>query len=128
MCHCARTGRRLAYEGMNEASPIDRGENTRIVWLAVLLFLGILAIAAYWYPIQRISQYDDINYNEGWNTYRADMAGPRDPLYRLPPRFTVTNYPPLSFYLLGFLGKLMGSYTAAGRLIALMSCAFLVLA
>ena len=86
-----------------------------------------MALTALWYPVQRISQYADINYNEGWNTYRADMAARGDPLYGLPPRFTATNYPPLSFHLVGFLGRFLG-YTVAGRWIALASFAFLAIA
>jgi len=92
------------------------------------LFLGVGALASVWYPVQRISQRADINYNEGWNTYRAHMAAHAEPLYRLPPKYTVTNYPPLSFHLLGFLGSFMGGYTAAGRWIALGSMAFLAFA
>jgi len=94
----------------------------------VLLFLGVGALVSIWYPVQRISQLADINYNEGWNAYRADMAAHAQPLYSLPPKFTVTNYPPLSFHLLGFLGKFMGGYLAAGRWIALGSMAFLAFA
>jgi hypothetical protein len=99
----------------------------RVIWLAVLSFLGLLTLVALWYPVQRISQSADINYNEGWNTYRADMAAHGDPLYALPPQFAVTNYPPLSFHFLGFLGKRAGGFTAAGRWTALASLAFLAI-
>jgi hypothetical protein len=99
----------------------------RVIWLAVLSFLGFLTLVALWYPVQRISQSADINYNEGWNTYRADMAAHGDPLYALPPQFAVTNYPPLSFHFLGFLGKRVGGFTAAGRWTALASLAFLAI-
>src|ERR1700676_4064641 len=68
------------------ASQSDRATSTHIVWFAVLLLLCALALTALWYPVQRISQYADINYNEGWNTYRADMAARGDPLYARPPR------------------------------------------
>jgi hypothetical protein len=100
----------------------------RLLWPAVLFFLGVLTLAALWYPVQRISQSADINYNEGWNTYRAEMAAHGDPLYARPPQFAVTNYPPLSFHFLGFLGKRWGGFTAAGRWAALASLAFLAIA
>src|ERR1700733_10697646 len=132
---CTGTGHRLAYEGwgarpsapndaivephqirpavgsrMNGVSRTDAAPSLRVIWLAVLAILGVLTLAALWYPIQRISQSADINYNEGWNTYRADIAARGEPLYSQPPRFTVTNYPPLSFHILGFLGKLLGGF------------------
>jgi hypothetical protein len=99
----------------------------RVIWLAVLSLLGVLTLTALWYPVQRISQYADINYNEGWNTYRADVAAHGDRLYGLAPQFAVTNYPPLSFHFLGFLGKRVGGFTAAGRWTALASLAFLAI-
>jgi uncharacterized membrane protein len=44
------------------------------------------------------------------------MALPgRDPWIR----FISTNYPPLSFYIVGFAGILTGDYIVAGRLISL---------
>src|ERR1700733_10188169 len=150
---CTGTGHRLAYEGwgarpsapndaivephqirpavgsrMNGVSRTDAAPSLRVIWLAVLAILGVLTLAALWYPIQRISQSADINYNEGWNTYRADIAARGEPLYSQPPRFTVTNYPPLSFHILGFLGKLLGGFTAAGRWTALASLLFLAVA
>jgi hypothetical protein len=103
-------------------------ERIRLIWRAVLALLAVLTLAAVWYPIQRISQVADINYNEGWNTYRSAMAAHGDPLYGQPPAFTVTNYPPLSFHILGFLGKYLGGFTAAGRWTALASLAFLAIA
>ncbi len=105
-----------------------RPSGSGFVWFAALVLLSVLAIAALWFPLQRISQSADINYNEGWNSYRADMAAHGDPLYAAPPRFTVTNYPPLSFHFLGFLGKFSGDFTAAGRWTALVSLAFLAFA
>ena len=113
---------------MNGVSRTDAAPSLRVIWLAVLAILGVLTLAALWYPIQRISQSADINYNEGWNTYRADIAARGEPLYSQPPRFTVTNYPPLSFHILGFLGKLLGGFTAAGRWTALASLLFLAVA
>src|SRR5271156_4019633 len=112
----------------NPVNQDDRAPNIRVVRLAVLAFLGVLTLAALWYPIQRISQYADINYNEGWNTYRADIAARGEPLYSQRPRFTVTNYPPLSFHILGFLGKFLGGFTAAGRWTALVSLLVLAVA
>jgi len=93
------------------------------VWFVAFLMVACLAVAALWYPVQRISQFADINYNEGWNVYKADMTARGVPLYAVPPGFTATDYPPLSFHLIGFLGKFMGGFLAAGRWIALGSLA-----
>ncbi len=112
----------------NRADEVHRPASIRIVWLALLLLLGMCALAALWYPVLRISQYSDINYNEGWNTYRAQMAALGEPLYGQPPRFTVTNYPLLSFHVLGLLGRWVGGFTAAGRWLALASLVLLALA
>jgi hypothetical protein len=95
--------------------------------VAALVLLGVLTLAALWYPVRRISQREDINYNEGWNAYRAQAVVHGDALYSAPPAFTVTNYPPLSFHLLAFFGKFLGGYTAAGRWLSLASLAFLSL-
>jgi hypothetical protein len=113
---------------MNKPIQSDGARSIHFVWLPAILLMALITLAAFWYPVQRISQYADINYNEGWNTYRADMAARGNPLYGLPPRFTVTNYPPLSFHFLGFLGKFMGGFTSAGRWIALASLVFLAIA
>jgi hypothetical protein len=109
------------------ASPSNSSAGARIVWLAALLLLGAITFAAFFYPVVRISQYADINYNEGWNTYRADIAAHGDPLFGQRPRFTVTNYPPLSFHIVGFVGRFMSGSTAAGRWISLLSLAFLAI-
>lgn len=112
---------------MTELRPGNPSAGSRIVWLAALLLLGAITLAAFWYPLRRIPQYADINYNEGWNTYRAEIAAQGDPLYGQRPGFTVTSYPPLSFHLVGFFGRFLGGSTAAGRWISLLSLAFLAI-
>ncbi len=64
--------------------------------------------------------------NEGWNAYHALAAMSGHPLYPHAPAMMVNNYPPLSFYLIGALGKLTGDEIVAGRLVSL--AAFLVMA
>ena len=50
------TTKRLQPSNESAAAQGHRALKTRLIWLAVLLFLGILAIAAHWYPVQRIFQ------------------------------------------------------------------------
>jgi len=55
--------------------------------------------------------------NEGWNAYHALAAVGRGALY--PHDGMTNNYPPLSFYVVGALGKSLGDAIIAGRLVSL---------
>ena len=59
--------------------------------------------------------------NEGWNAFQALRALGNGPLY--PPQGSLTgnNYPPLSFFIVGWVGRLTGDVIVAGRLVALVS-------
>lgn len=57
--------------------------------------------------------------NEGWNAYHALAAMTGGALY--PHGLMVNNYPPLSFYVVGILGKSLGDFIIAGRLVSLVS-------
>jgi hypothetical protein len=59
--------------------------------------------------------------NEGWNAYYALTAMSGGLLYPQTNSFLINNYPPLSFLLVGLLGKALGDYIVAGRVIALAS-------
>jgi hypothetical protein len=74
-----------------------------------------------WYPLQRTSAHLEVAYVEGWNSYQDQMALRGIPLYGAPPKFTVLNYPPLSFHIIGFLGRFTGNLTAIGRWASLVS-------
>ncbi|MFO0936500.1 MAG: glycosyltransferase family 39 protein [Gemmataceae bacterium] len=80
------------------------------------VFLAVLFLA---WPTYRTFLRIEIDVNESWNAYFADAAMGQFPLY--PPRdqFITNNYPPLSFYLVGTLGKLSGDSILAGRLLSL---------
>ena len=63
-----------------------------------------------------------LNANEGWNAYHAADVIAGRPLYPSPPGLVVTNYPPLSFYLVGALGQAInGDVMLAGRVLSLLS-------
>ncbi len=87
-------------------------------WIAALGFLA-LALAtvwvrtfpAAWAPISQV-------YNEGWNAYHAVAAVTGGVLYPPPESFVFNNYPPLSFYLVGWAGELAGNPLTAGRILA----------
>jgi hypothetical protein len=63
----------------------------------------------------------EIDGTEGWNAYLADAALGRMPLYPSPDKLITNNYPPLSYYLVGGVGRLLGDPLLAGRLISLVA-------
>lgn len=64
--------------------------------------------------------------NEGWNAYHAAAAMGGGSPYPPPQSFLTNNYPPLSFYIVGALGRAVGDLIIAGRLVSL--AAFLAVA
>ena len=59
--------------------------------------------------------------NEGWNAYHAQAAMAGGPLYPDSGSFLFNNYPPLSFYVVGALGRLVGDDIVAGRIVSLLA-------
>lgn len=60
-------------------------------------------------------------YNEGWNAYHAAAAFTGGTLYYPPGALVANNYPPLSFYLAGWVGSLVGDALLGGRYVAFLS-------
>ncbi len=100
------------------------GETPSDTWLstAVNCFMVATLLALIWFPIRRTFTNVEINYNEGWNAYRAAMVASGIPLYGAPPHGfgTGTAYPPVSFHLIGWLGT-PSTFTATGRWVSLIS-------
>jgi hypothetical protein len=75
-------------------------------------------------PAFIIFRHVPLLYNEGWNAYfavRAVTAG-AGPLYPPAGDLVFNNYPPLSFYLVGWVGRwVTGDMIVAGRIVALVS-------
>jgi len=92
----------------------------QIPWRIAFALLALLAILVLWFPLSRMGVQYATNYNEGFNTQMAHAAISGVRLYGAPPLFVYTTYPPLSFYLIGVLGKLTGDINAAGRWISLL--------
>lgn len=87
--------------------------------LTALLGLGCAAVLARIAAV--IFLHVPLDPNEGWNAYHslAGMSG--GALYPPLDSFLFNNYPPLSFYIVGALGKLIGDHVFAGRLISLLA-------
>ena len=59
--------------------------------------------------------------NEGWNAFQAARAIVAGLLYPPPGSLTGNNYPPVSFFIVGGIGHLIGDAIVAGRIVALVS-------
>jgi hypothetical protein len=100
------------------------GDGTRDKWLSTIVICLMIAtmIALFWLPLRRTFANVEVNYNEGWNTYRADMVAKRVPLYGAPPSGfeSWTSYPPISFHLISMLGT-ANTFLLVGRVVSVIS-------
>lgn len=90
------------------------------MWVAIAL-LAAVWLSATIGPGYALFRWIPNGYNEGWNAYWAQLAWSGGPLYPAVDSPISNNYPPLSFYIVGALGKLLGDNIFAGRLLALVS-------
>jgi hypothetical protein len=91
---------RPAQSGLPPGYCSSRAFTTALAVLAVLT-----AVYAAW-PLWRAVFPLEIEVDDVWNAYNADAAfGPRA-LYSPAVALIANNYPPLSFYLIGFLSRL----------------------
>jgi hypothetical protein len=85
------------------------------IWVAALA----VALALLWLAsVAGLQTYR--SYNEGWNAYHAVAAMTGGALYPRPPSLMANNYPPLSFYIVGLTGKVVGDMIVAGRIVSLL--------
>src|SRR5882757_2792450 len=90
------------------------------VWCALLaMALAVLALLAR--NILAIPLLVPLDPNEGWNAAHALAAMAGHALYPHSDSLMVNNYPPLSFYLVGELGRLTGDPIIAGRVLSLIA-------
>ena len=77
---------------------------------AVHLIL-LMVVAAYFlaWPLWRAQYLIEIWPTEGWNAYLQDAAAAGLPIYPPPGSLVGNNYPPLSFYAIGFIGRMLGA-------------------
>ena len=92
--------------------------------LQTILIWSIAALAALFlvWPVWRAFFPMEIWGNEGWNAYHADAAM-RGAAQLYPPNdgLVANNYPPLSYYMMGWLGGLFGDPLYAGRAVSILS-------
>jgi hypothetical protein len=93
---------------------------TALLWAAIAgLAVACISVAAP--PSYALFRCIPNGYNEGWNAYWAEVAWQGGQLYPAVNSPISNNYPPLSFYLVGALGRVVGDNIFAGRLLALVS-------
>lgn len=93
---------------------------TALLWVAIAgLAIACISVAAP--PSYTLFRWIPNGYNEGWNAYWAEVAWHGGQLYPAVDSPISNNYPPLSFYLVGALGRVVGDNIFAGRLLALAS-------
>jgi hypothetical protein len=80
--------------------------------------LAGLAAVLLAYPLVRSFWDFEIDINEGWNAYHALLAMAGRSIYVHDSPYYFNNYPPLSFYVVGALGRLLGDPVLAGRLVS----------
>lgn len=95
---------------------------TRAHRWTVLALAGLSAVM-FAYPVLRIGANFEIDYNEGWNVYLQGLVTRGISPYAGAGELFFNNYPPLSFYLVGFVGKLVGDTLLAGRLLSVLALA-----
>jgi hypothetical protein len=81
------------------------------------MMLAVLAAIYLAWPIWRATLPLQIDQNEGWNGYFADAARNGAGLYGN--ELTINNYPPLSFYVVGYLSAFTFDAVYVGRLLSL---------
>ena len=87
--------------------------------IAYLCALGALATYYMVWPVWRAQYPLEIWFTESWNAYHQDVAAAGLRLYPGADQLVVNNYPPLSFYAIGWLGKLFGDNLFVGRAISI---------
>ena len=97
----------------------------RYATAAEVMLLALLAAYFMVWPLWRAGFPIEIAQNEGWNAYHADAAMGAAPLYPSPDSLIVNNYPPLSFYAVGWLSQAFGDALYVGRVLSLVAVAVL---
>ncbi|HEY3785392.1 MAG TPA: glycosyltransferase family 39 protein [Steroidobacteraceae bacterium] len=93
----------------------------RLLQALVLGAMALAILAVILGPLHRLPLWMPRDENEGWNAFQALAALSGAVLYPPFDAFVTNNYPPLSFYIVGALGRVLGDNIVAGRVIALLS-------
>lgn len=105
---------------MNGATPQLQQKIAGAIPPLVTALFAVVCIVGLWRVLAVIGLHVSLDPNEGWNAYLAAAAMAGHP-YPDAHGYIVNNYPPLSFYMVGVFGHLVGDNIIAGRIIALIA-------
>lgn len=86
------------------------------------IYVAVLAILVLYFliwPVWRAQFLIEIWPTEAWNAYFQDAAAAGRTLYPAADQLIGNNYPPLSFYAIGYLGNLFGDNLFVGRAVSI---------
>lgn len=108
---------------MSLASPNSSADGVRPARALAVMCALLMAISIFFVvrATASIGVRYTLDYNEGWNAYHAQAAMDGGALYPAPPSFMYNNYPPISYYVIGTVGKALGDNITAGRLVSVLS-------
>jgi hypothetical protein len=109
------------------AEPLAPLRVPRLFWPVALSLAGLMAAVLLVEPLEGMFTRGATNYNEGWNSYHQQEAEQGKPLYGARPGWVSTNYPPISFHLVGLASRLTGDVNQTGRWVALLSLALVAM-
>jgi hypothetical protein len=100
---------------------IDARLSATLYWCGLVL-IGAAVISGLIAPALTLARFVPLDPNEGWNAFFSQIAMHGGSLYPEPAGSPIINvYPPLSFYVVGVVGQLIGDNIFAGRSVALLS-------
>jgi hypothetical protein len=88
------------------------------LWFGLLTALVVILFAS---RVWLIPEHFSTDPDEGWNAFQAARALGGGALYPSPYALTGNNYTPLSFYLVGWFGRMVGDPIVAGRIASLIA-------
>jgi hypothetical protein len=88
------------------------------------IYVAVLAVLVVYFliwPVWRAQFLIEIWPTEAWNGYFQDAAAGGSRLYPPTDALIGNNYPPLSFYAIGYLGQLLGDNLYVGRAVSIVA-------
>jgi hypothetical protein len=102
------------------SAPAPAAHHARLTLILIWSIAAFAALFLVW-PVWRAFLPLEVWGNEGWNAYHADAAMRGNGLYPPPDGLVANNYPPLSYFLIGWLGRLFGDPLYVGRALSLLA-------
>jgi hypothetical protein len=95
---------------------------SKMLYWSGLALIGAAVVSGLIRPLATLARYVPLDPNEGWNAFFAQIAMRGGDLYPGPLGSPIIdNYPPLSFYIVGVVGRLTGDNIFAGRAVSVAS-------